>query len=45
MLEIMELKKSAVKLYVTPMLPKALDETVLSEEFRSDPRTLIKVKL
>ena len=27
------------------MLPKALYQTVLSEEFRSDPRALIKVKL
>ena len=38
-------EKPVVKLYMTPMLPKALDEIVLSEEFRSDPRALIKVKL
>lgn len=44
-LEIMEIENPAAKLYVTPALPKALDETVQSETFRRDPDGLIKIKL
>lgn len=44
-LEIMEIENPSAKLYVTPVLPKALDEAVQSEKFRSDPNALTKIKL
>lgn len=42
--EVMKIKELKVKLYITPVLPRTLDEIVESKDFRRDPKSYERLK-